>query len=175
VAAGAGLSSSLLSSGSSGGIWQFIGISQLFSLFALINIPVMPGKLITMFQGLSIASFEFVPNIVKAIPSNETSNIDDSMKLTDNSKYHPSNYKLFLVKIGLKEKSFLNNVGNTILIMAGVGAVFLLLKLFANKCALIRKLKDKMEYCGLLQILISNYLKIILCSCTNIYYVICFL
>lgn len=97
-----GISLALFSKVGLSSIWQFFYVGRLITLFALINIPVMPSGLIVFFKAMQILSLDFIPNLFNLIPL-ERSAEDYSLK--DNAKYHPniflltespSNYLFFL-------------------------------------------------------------------------------
>jgi hypothetical protein len=68
-------------------VWQFFYVERMITLFALINIPVMPSSMIVYFKGMQFISFDFVPNAFSSLQSAKTT---EYHLLPDNAKYHPN-------------------------------------------------------------------------------------
>lgn len=82
-------------------------LSEICSLFSLINIPIMPGSFITLFQGMKFFTFSFFPNLLTLIETNEMINPEPYRILTSNAQYHPNIFLLFHIDILML---FLNNL-----------------------------------------------------------------
>ncbi len=81
-------------------MYALIGLEQISSLLILVHHPRTPYQLIVLARGISIISFEFVPNLVTMLYSEDTG----YNALSDSSQYHCS----------LSGRIFLINTGNTI-------------------------------------------------------------
>jgi hypothetical protein len=57
---------------------------QLITLLSLINTRIMPTNLLQYYNAMSLASLEFLPNIIDFFVNPENN------ELPDNAKYHPS-------------------------------------------------------------------------------------
>ena len=83
------LISAIFSGGGAACLLMLLDLAQLCSLFALINIPIMPGSLISLFRGISVLTLSFIPSVLDSVPSSSSSEEEKNRQLTDNSKYVP--------------------------------------------------------------------------------------
>ncbi len=86
---GASVIAAVIAKGAAAAIYQFFSAEQLLVLMACINIPVMPGKLISLYEGFAVFTFQLIPNFFQFLPFDEINAVDDSRALVDNSQYHP--------------------------------------------------------------------------------------
>lgn len=161
---------SLFSSIGGSFVWALFNAGQICTLFCLIDIPVVPGKLITVQNGMKVLAFSIIPNPIALLSIYEFNNPDEFRKLTSNAKYHPNNF-LFIIFIGLSEKCFLNNVGSSLALIAGVLVLMFFTWTLALKIEFFKKLKEKMGWSFLLGMLKENFMNIALASFIQMYYV----
>lgn len=96
-------------------VWTVGSLMQLITLFCLINVPVLPPKLLDFYNGMGFANLNFLPNAVQIMNAYDTSYVNnDTNNLTDMAKYHAS----------LSGKDFLFNVGNNFVMIIINVAIF---------------------------------------------------
>ncbi len=64
---------------------------QTMLFFSLINTPKVPVKLSMLYEKLGFISFEFLPNVITGLFSEDvTKSTIAANELTDNAKHHPN-------------------------------------------------------------------------------------
>lgn len=62
---------------------------QLITLFCLIEVPVLPTKLLDFYNGMGLANMNFLPNAIEVSKAYDSDYINgDANKLDGNAKYH---------------------------------------------------------------------------------------
>lgn len=140
---------------------------QLITLFCLINVPVLPTKLLDFYNGMGLANLNFLPNVIEIMHAYDKKYIkSDANKLLDMAKYHAS----------LSGKDFLFNVGNNFVMILinlaiyGIAVGFSKLKPSCFQRFFMKMRKDYI-WNGFMRMAYMSILDFGLAACIHIYYV----
>jgi len=154
------VSTSVIGPGIGSSFWAFIGISQEFALMAIINSPNVTQSFISIIQGSSFVSFQFLDALFEYFPAEIRGDIEYNLIEEGNFANHPC----------LAGKMFLVNIMSQLFIFIISIFCYLSAALLALKFAYFQAYKRSFVFCGMIRLVQACFNDIILCAFIQLKY-----